>query len=77
MSSYDQESDHLTIGKSLKKKVNARSLFGIIMTGISAACIIITLIPLFAVFSYVLIQGFSRVNLDLFVKLPQIGRAHV
>lgn len=70
MSSYDQQSDYLAIGKSLKKKVNARSLFGLVMTGISAACIIITLIPLFAVLSYVLIQGFSRVNLDLFIKLP-------
>ena len=70
MSSYDQQSDYLAIGKSLKKKVNARSLFGLVMTGVSAACIIITLIPLFAVLSYVLIQGFSRVNLDLFIKLP-------
>lgn len=70
MSSYAQHSDYLAIANSLKKKVNARSLFGTLMTGISAACIIITLIPLFAVLSYVLVQGFSRVNLDLFTQLP-------
>ena len=40
------------------------------MTAIAAACIVITLIPLFAVLSYVLVQGFSRVNLDLFTQLP-------
>jgi phosphate transport system permease protein len=70
MSSFAQESDYLAIGSTLKKKVNARSLFGTIMTGIAAACLVVALIPLFAVLSYVLIQGFSRVNLDLFTKLP-------
>ena len=70
MSSFDQQPDSLTIGKSLKKKNNARSLFGRVMTGISAACIIITLIPLFAVLYYVLVQGLGQVNLDLFTQLP-------
>jgi phosphate transport system permease protein len=41
-----------------------------VMTGLATACIIITLIPLFAVLFYVLVQGFSRFNLDLFTKLP-------
>jgi phosphate transport system permease protein len=40
------------------------------MTGIATACMILTLIPLFAVLTYVAIQGFSRFNLDLFTKLP-------
>jgi phosphate transport system permease protein len=70
MSSNTQKSEYQTIGNSLKKKFTTRSLFGTIMTGISAACMIITLIPLFAVLSYVLLQGFSRLNLDLFIKLP-------
>ena len=40
------------------------------MTGLSATCIIITLIPLFAVLIYVFIKGVARLNLDLFTKLP-------
>lgn len=47
-----------------------RSLFGIIMTILAGACLVLALIPLFAVMIYVLIQGFNRLNLDLFTKLP-------
>jgi len=41
-----------------------------IMTGVAGACLLLTLIPLFAVLIYVTIQGVSRINLDLFTKLP-------
>jgi phosphate transport system permease protein len=41
-----------------------------IMTGISAFCIIITVIPLFAVLYYVIAQGINRLNFQLFTKLP-------
>lgn len=59
------------IGKSLKKKKGSfRSLFGMAMTGLATACIVITLIPLFAVLIYVALQGFSRLNLNLLTKLP-------
>ncbi|MGH2415896.1 MAG: PstA family ABC transporter permease, partial [Microcystaceae cyanobacterium] len=64
------QTDSGNLGSSLKKKKSARSLFGKAMTALAAACIIITLIPLFAVLFYVLVQGFSRLNLDLFTKLP-------
>ncbi|HEY9671084.1 MAG TPA: phosphate ABC transporter permease PstA [Waterburya sp.] len=47
-----------------------RSLFGIVMTILAGACLLIALIPLFAVIIYVLSQGISRLNLDLFTKLP-------
>jgi phosphate transport system permease protein len=40
------------------------------MTGLAGACIVITLIPLFAVLTYVLAQGVSHLNLDLLTKLP-------
>jgi phosphate transport system permease protein len=40
------------------------------MTGIATVCLIIALIPLFAVLTYVFVQGVSRLNLDLFFKLP-------
>ncbi len=40
------------------------------MTILAGACLLIVLIPLFAVIIYVVSQGFSRLNLDLFTKLP-------
>ena len=66
MTSFAQSPDPALIGKTLQKKVTSRTIFSRVMTAIAAACIVITLIPLFAVLYYVLIQGFSRVNLDLF-----------
>ncbi|MCT7972162.1 phosphate ABC transporter permease PstA [Laspinema olomoucense] len=47
-----------------------RSLFVWVMTLLSGACLVITLIPLFAVMVYVTIKGFNRLNLDLFTQLP-------
>ncbi|HAT12837.1 MAG TPA: phosphate ABC transporter, permease protein PstA, partial [Microcoleaceae bacterium UBA11344] len=56
---------------SLKKVKNSpKSLFNMAMTVLAGACLTITLLPLFAVLSYVTIQGFNRLNLDLFTKLP-------
>lgn len=40
------------------------------MTTVAGACIVITLIPLFAVLLYVIIKGAGRLNLDLFTQLP-------
>jgi phosphate transport system permease protein len=50
--------------------MNPRSLFGIVMTILAGACVVLALIPLFAVLFYVIVQGGSRLNLDLFTKLP-------
>ncbi|MBO0351013.1 phosphate ABC transporter permease PstA [Phormidium pseudopriestleyi FRX01] len=47
-----------------------RSLFVWVMTLLSGACLVLTLIPLFAVMIYVTIKGFNRLNLDLFTQLP-------
>ncbi len=60
-----------TIGSSLKKKpTSTRAIFGSVMTGISALCMVITLIPLGAVLFFVIVQGFSRLNFNLFTQLP-------
>ncbi|MGK7873396.1 MAG: phosphate ABC transporter permease PstA [Xenococcaceae cyanobacterium] len=70
MSSFGQPIS-ATLGTSLKKNpTSTRSLFGVAMTALATACMIFTLIPLFAVLIYVGVQGFSRLNLDLFTKLP-------
>jgi phosphate transport system permease protein len=71
MANLEETSNSRNLGTQLKKKNgNPRSLFGIIMTGLAGACIVITLIPLFAVLTYVIAQGISHVNLDLLTKLP-------
>lgn len=48
----------------------ARSLFGIAITALAATCLMISLVPLFAVIIYVIRQGINRLNLDLFTELP-------
>ena len=40
------------------------------MTFLSGLCLVLTLIPLFLVLFFVIVQGFSRLNLDLLTKLP-------
>jgi phosphate transport system permease protein len=71
MSSGIEERSYEDLSSSLKKKPSApRSVFGIVMTSLATACMILTLIPLFAVLIYVAVQGFNRLNLDLFTKLP-------
>jgi phosphate transport system permease protein len=65
------ESEAMAIGKALKKQPNSpRSLFGAIATSFAALCLIVTLIPLFAVLTYVTLQGFRRLDLALFLELP-------
>ncbi|NJK38388.1 MAG: phosphate ABC transporter permease PstA [Oscillatoriales cyanobacterium RM2_1_1] len=54
----------------IRNRSRPRDILDIIMTGVSGACIGITLVPLFAVLLYVLFKGASRLNLDLFTKLP-------
>ena len=70
MTSFAEESSPMNISGMLKKKTTARSIFDRIMTGVAASCVGITLVPLFAVLIYVSLQGFRRLNLDLFTKLP-------
>jgi phosphate transport system permease protein len=57
--------------RSLKKvPTSPRTLFSTIMSGVAVLCAVLALVPLIAVLSYVLIQGFSSLSFDLFVKLP-------
>lgn len=47
-----------------------RAIFDLIMTGLSGICIGLTILPLFAVLTYVMIKGGSRLSLVLFTQLP-------
>ena len=53
-----------------KSNTSTRALFNSGMTVLAGACLAIALLPLFAVLYYVTAQGFNRLNLDLFTKLP-------
>ena len=57
--------------QSLKiNKASRRSLFNAIMTGLAGLCILIALVPLALVLFYVTVNGFNRLDLDLFTQLP-------
>jgi phosphate transport system permease protein len=60
----------MTVANLKKQSSSPRTLVGLAMTGVAGACLLLTLIPLFAVLIYVTVQGVSRINLDLFTKLP-------
>lgn len=60
----------MTVANLKKQPSSPRTLLGLLMTGVAGACLLLTLIPLFAVLIYVTVQGISRINLDLFTKLP-------
>jgi phosphate transport system permease protein len=51
-------------------KASRRSLFNTVMTGLAGLCILIALVPLALVLFYVTINGFNRLDLDLFTQLP-------
>ncbi|MBD0345068.1 MAG: phosphate ABC transporter permease PstA [Coleofasciculus sp. Co-bin14] len=69
-SAQDQHSFGSPTSGMTRSYTSPRSLFGIVMTILAGACVVIALIPLFFVLFYVLSQGASRLNLDLFTKLP-------
>lgn len=57
--------------RSLTRASNSpRTLFNTVMTGVAFLCGALALLPLIAVLSYVLIQGFSSLNLSIFTELP-------
>jgi len=60
-----------SVERDMKRSPNSpRTLFSSMMTAVAYACAVIALIPLVAVLSYVLINGFARLGPALFVQLP-------
>ncbi len=68
--SQGSSSSDFKVPSLVRNNKSSRAIFEIVMTTMATACIIITLIPLFAVLFYVLVKGSARLNLDLFTKLP-------
>ncbi len=54
----------------LRAPTSSRTLFGTVMTGVVFACVALALLPLLAVLFYVIVQGASRLNWNVFTKLP-------
>jgi phosphate transport system permease protein len=52
-----------------------RTLFSTVMSGIAIACAVIAIVPLIAVLLFVLVNGISRFNLDLFTQVQPAPRA--
>jgi phosphate transport system permease protein len=53
-----------------KKPTDRRSLFNLVMTAFSVACLGISLIPLLWVLLFVLVRGLGRINVALLTQLP-------
>ncbi|MEH1831798.1 MAG: phosphate ABC transporter permease PstA [Nostoc sp.] len=53
-----------------RSPMSQRTLFNTVMTIVAFICGVLALLPLLAVLSYVIIKGFSSLNLGVFVELP-------
>jgi phosphate transport system permease protein len=53
-----------------RSAMSQRTLFNTVMTVVAFTCGVLALLPLLAVLSYVIIKGFSSLNLAVFVELP-------
>ncbi|MEH2293620.1 phosphate ABC transporter permease PstA [Nostoc sp.] len=53
-----------------RSPTSQRTLFNTVMTVVAFTCGVLALLPLLAVLSYVVIKGFSSLNLAVFVELP-------
>ncbi|MEY3401568.1 MAG: phosphate transporter permease protein PstA, partial [Cyanobacteriota bacterium] len=53
-----------------RSPLSSRTLFNTVMTVLAFICGILALIPLLAVLYYVIIRGFSSLNLNIFTELP-------
>lgn len=66
----NQPSPGVTPGSLARSPMSGRTLFSSVMTVVAFLCGILALLPLLAVLSYVIIQGFSSLRPALFTELP-------
>ncbi len=70
MSNYAQPYGNEAAKSLIRDRSRPRDILDMVMTGLAGTCIVLTVIPLFAVLIYVLIKGGSRLGIDLFTQLP-------
>lgn len=69
----NQPSTGLTRSNLTRSPTSPRTLFSTVMTVLAFVCGVLALLPLLAVLSYVLIKGFSSLNLSIFTDLPPVA----
>lgn len=69
-STAENSTDIFNVEGLKKNPSSGKSIFNIIMTTLASLCMVATLIPLVLVLAFVLVRGFSRINLELFTQLP-------
>jgi phosphate transport system permease protein len=62
--------NHFPESSLTRSPSSPRTLFNTVMTVVAFICGALALLPLLAVLSYVLIKGFSSLNLNVFTQLP-------
>lgn len=72
-SSFGTSADTLGSRALWKDFSRRRNIFNIVMTAISALCLLITLVPLILVLAFILIRGARRINFALFTQLPPLS----
>ncbi|MDF5732688.1 MAG: phosphate ABC transporter permease PstA [Rhizonema sp. PD38] len=72
-SAPNQPSNGLTRSNLNRSPTSPRTLFSTVMTVLAFVCGVLALLPLLAVLSYVLIKGFSSLNLSIFTDLPPVA----
>ncbi len=63
-------SEFVTARSLQRSPTSPRTLFSSVMTGVAVLCAILALIPLVAVLGYVIVNGSSRLSLEVFTQLP-------
>lgn len=64
------QTETFDIGSLKKNPSSPRTLFGMVMTGITALFMFMAIIPLFIILIYLLVQGISSIRPSVFTELP-------
>lgn len=64
------QTETFDIGSLKKNPSSPRTLFGMVMTGITSLFMFMAIIPLFIILIYLMIQGISSISLSVFTELP-------
>ncbi|MGD1862543.1 MAG: phosphate ABC transporter permease PstA [Leptolyngbyaceae cyanobacterium] len=71
MTTYTSSSTSNLGGQGLRKKSSRpRDIFNLVMTSLASLCMVITLVPLFLVIAFVVVQGIGAISPGLLTQLP-------
>jgi len=70
MSGSQTQQGYEAVGSLRRSPMSPRTLLGIVMNGLVFLCVALALLPLLAVLIYVILKGFSTINVNSFTQLP-------